>query len=146
MMDKSYISKQESGNLESTRSRKISTYLSVKEARTIKETRTPAIASNFNSTSVKALSFDVFKFRSGYLAFGVEQSSVHIPGHCWQGRSPSGGKVKTMKRHEIWDALRLQSQNLHNSCSLQWCDFLVSISITDADVFEAHDLFIINSC
>ena len=54
MMDKSYIGKQESGNLESTPSRKISTYFSVKEARTIKETRTPAIASNFSSTSVKA--------------------------------------------------------------------------------------------
>jgi len=74
MMDKSYISKQESGNLESTRSRKISTYLSVKEARTIKETRTPAIASNLNSTSVKALSFDLFKLRPGYLAFRVSKA------------------------------------------------------------------------
>jgi len=91
MMDKSYISKQESGNLESTPSRKISTYVSVKEARTIKETRIPAIGSNFNSTSVKTLSFDLFKLRPGYLAFRVEQSSVLIPGHCCQG---SGGKVK----------------------------------------------------
>ena len=63
MMDKSYISKQESGNLESTRSRKISTYLSVKEAITIKETRIPAIASNLDSTFVKTLFFDLFKLQ-----------------------------------------------------------------------------------
>jgi len=84
MMDKSYIntSKQESRNLESTPSRKIPTYASVKEAKTIKKTPTTTIASNFHSMFVKTLSFDLFKLRPGYLAFRVEQSSVLILSHC----------------------------------------------------------------
>jgi len=35
----------------------------IKEAKNIKETRTTAIASNFNSTFVKTLSFDRFELR-----------------------------------------------------------------------------------
>jgi len=71
MMDKSYISisKEESGNLESTQLRKNPIYVIVKGAKNIKETLITAIGSIFNLTFVKTLSFNLFKLQPGYLTF-----------------------------------------------------------------------------